>query len=411
MSLLLDALKHAEKNRANQAASLTEESPHGLELSPLTESRPPNESERVLAETQAMLRQRFDLTDSAKVAAKKRLFWSILQPLLLILMVFVAFFCLLRWVLTQHFPPISQPLVRESAAHFYSPASAVPVAVNADDEENLPTIAPELARLTLPFASPTVSESGVKPVSLPMAISPAASTAVKMIKQDAGATNPNFSYLSDLALPAVRNPASDIRVQLDNTLATAAHKTQQLALQNAYVSYQQGKLNDALEQYSQILKTQPDQRDALLGLALLSEKNNELDKSRQYYQRVIKTYPQDETAQAGLLRLQTNVTLSSLRATVQTQPLSHQAAANLATWYAEQDNWTEAQEWYFQAYQLQPQQPDYAYHLAVSLDHLKVKAAAQRYYQEALQLAAQTRGFSFSPDLVQQRLQFLAQEN
>ena len=60
---------------------------------------------------------------------------------------------------------------------------------------------------------------------------------------------------------------------------------------------------------------------------------------------------------------------------------------NLGNLYARQARWPEAEESYFAAYQADPENADYAYNLAVSLDHIEQRTAALSYYQRAIELA------------------------
>ena len=60
---------------------------------------------------------------------------------------------------------------------------------------------------------------------------------------------------------------------------------------------------------------------------------------------------------------------------------------SLGNLYADQSQWTQAQQSYFQAHHLEPDNPDYAYNLAVGLDHLRQNKLALNYYRRAEQLA------------------------
>ena len=55
--------------------------------------------------------------------------------------------------------------------------------------------------------------------------------------------------------------------------------------------------------------------------------------------------------------------------------------------FATQQRWAEAQQAYFQAHGLAPDNPDIAYNLAVALDHLGQRRPAASFYRQALRLA------------------------
>ncbi len=78
----------------------------------------------------------------------------------------------------------------------------------------------------------------------------------------------------------------------------------------------------------------------------------------------------------------------------------HFALGNL---YARQSRWSAAQQAYFRAYATEPDNADFIFNLAVSLDHLHQNKLAAQYYQMALSAAA-TRPGSFDRNQVQTRI-------
>ena len=66
--------------------------------------------------------------------------------------------------------------------------------------------------------------------------------------------------------------------------------------------------------------------------------------------------------------------------------------------------WAPAQQAYFQAYQLQPDNPDYAYNLAVGLEHLSQPKLALTYYRQALELGNMKGHAGFDSARVQERI-------
>ena len=74
--------------------------------------------------------------------------------------------------------------------------------------------------------------------------------------------------------------------------------------------------------------------------------------------------------------------------------------------YAAGARWAEAQQAYFDAHRLDAQNPDYAYNLAISLDHLNQDRQALIYYERALTLGS-LRASQFKPNEVRDRVQEL----
>ncbi len=78
----------------------------------------------------------------------------------------------------------------------------------------------------------------------------------------------------------------------------------------------------------------------------------------------------------------------------------------LGNMYGSQQRWNEAQKAYFNALKLKPQDADYAYNLAVSLDHIGQKDAAAQFYRRALDFSSRSRA-NFDSNLVAEHLEVL----
>ena len=85
------------------------------------------------------------------------------------------------------------------------------------------------------------------------------------------------------------------------------------------------------------------------------------------------------------------------------------ASFALGNLYAAQARWSDAQEAYFEAYSRAPENPDYAFNLAISLEHLGQRQPALNYYRQAVEVA-QSRPHGFDPAQAQSRIaELLAQ--
>ena len=97
--------------------------------------------------------------------------------------------------------------------------------------------------------------------------------------------------------------------------------------------------------------------------------------------------PRHAAAQAALLDLLGNTdgaaTESRLKTLIDRDP-SPQLYQTLGNLYADQKRWSDAQAAYFEAFRAAPDNADYAFNLAVSLDQLRQYAAALRYYEMAV---------------------------
>ena len=99
-------------------------------------------------------------------------------------------------------------------------------------------------------------------------------------------------------------------------------------------------------------------------------------------------------------------TESQLKLMIRDEPDSPYLNFALANAYGAQKRWQEAQRHYFLALQNNPDDPNYAYNLAVSLEHIAQPQSAITYYQRALENF--TNGLAtFNRDVVNQRLEIL----
>jgi len=158
-------------------------------------------------------------------------------------------------------------------------------------------------------------------------------------------------------------------------------------LSNAYQAYQTGAFSRARQSYFDALKHAPQNRDALLGLAAIAQRETP-EIAVQYYQRVVQFYPHDATAHTALAALNPadDNAESRLKFLLNAQPESASLNFALGNQYAAQARWNEAQQAFFQAHRLASDNPQFALNLAISLDHLGQPKPARQYYQLALQL-------------------------
>lgn len=200
-------------------------------------------------------------------------------------------------------------------------------------------------------------------------------------------------------------PAASIRI----TRGTQPNKVS-LDLQTAYADFQAGRLAQAETGYRQVLARDTDNRDARMGLAAIALRSGLLEAARAQYQAVLQRNPRDLTAHAALADLgqdRNANTESQLKSLLAEQPQSAPLHFALANLYAEQQRWPYAQQAYFEAQRLAPEHPDYAFNLAVSLEHLGQSKLALEYYRRAVQLAG-AHNAQFDLRAAQQRVTALS---
>lgn len=179
-------------------------------------------------------------------------------------------------------------------------------------------------------------------------------------------------------------------------------------LEKAYLTYRAGNLDEAQPLYQAMLAKDTHNADALLGLAAIAQQRGENMLSAHYYSRVLTLDPRNAVANAGMSALGADDEggenhLKSLLREQGNSAALHFALGNLLIG---QSRWSEAQQAYFNAYTLAPDNAEISYNLAVSLDHLGQSKLAAQYYQRALQLDAAN---SFDHAQVTRRIERLGQ--
>jgi Tfp pilus assembly protein PilF len=180
-------------------------------------------------------------------------------------------------------------------------------------------------------------------------------------------------------------------------------------LREAYAAYRIGDNQLALSLYNQVLEVDPANRNALLASAAINMQDGEIDAAIRDYQALLLANPKDSLAMSSLLAVSTyspQETESQLKLMIREEPNSPYLNFALANAYGAQKRWQEAQRHYFMALQNNPNDPNYAYNLAVSLEHISQPSSAITYYQRALENF--TNGLAtFNRDVVNQRLELL----
>jgi tetratricopeptide (TPR) repeat protein len=182
-------------------------------------------------------------------------------------------------------------------------------------------------------------------------------------------------------------------------------------LGQAYAALQSGQLDRARRDYSVVAGAEPKNIDALLGLAAIAVRIGDNEEATRRYLQVLEIDPRHALAQAGLIallgRADPQAAESRLRHLISLEPSAHLYFI-LGNLYADQSQWAAAQHAYFQAHHLEPANPDYAYNLAVGLEHVSQSRLALGYYRRAVELAAARGRANFSTSQAQERIGDLA---
>ena len=165
---------------------------------------------------------------------------------------------------------------------------------------------------------------------------------------------------------------------------------------SAYEAYNAGNDVEAQKLYKQVLQRDIRNVDALLGLGAIASRQGRIADANGWYSKVLEIEPRNGLAQSAMLDNQlqisaaqgnTQETESRLKNMLAKQPDDANLHIALGNYYAERNQWSSAQQAYFDAYSLNAS-ADNAFNLAVSLDHMGKPKLALPYYQRALELAS-----------------------
>jgi Tfp pilus assembly protein PilF len=207
---------------------------------------------------------------------------------------------------------------------------------------------------------------------------------------------------------AMRNTEKQTSLKLSSKASASAVDPTLLA---AYQAFNRGEDASAQQQYREVLKRDVRNVDALLGMAAIAQRQGRDADAAGWYQKVLDVEPQNSLAQSALASPQSNVDATSAESRVKNmlaqQPEAAHLHAALGNIYAEQNQWASAQGAYFDASRFEPKNADYAFNVAVSLEHMGKKNLALLQYQRALALLNELGGTSPDRATLEARIQAL----
>ncbi len=254
------------------------------------------------------------------------------------------------------------------------------------------------------------------PIATSSVIQPAASEAQQNTAQSTAASRPaepppagkTAASASTQAAAAASTEAPRNTIQVST--GTAEPQTNPLITQ-AYAALQSGKLDVSRQLYADAARSEPRSIDALLGLAAIAMQDGRAEEANRLYFSVLDLEPRNAYAQAGLIALMGRAdpvaAESRLKQLIAREPLPS-LYFTLGNLYGDQSRWSEAQQAYFRAHQLESSNPDYAYNLAVGLEHIGQPRLAANYYQRAVEQAKTRSRVGFNPVQAQERIRQLA---
>ena len=216
--------------------------------------------------------------------------------------------------------------------------------------------------------------------------------------------------------PAVPPPLPEEAARGGNTIVVSRGSPEPVLsplLAEGYAALQSNQLESARSLYQKMSSAEPKNVDALLGLAAIAARQGNTGEATRLYLQILELDPRHALAQTGLIallgRADPLAAESRLKQLIAREPSAY-LYFTLGNLYADQSQWASAQQAYFQAHHLEAANPDYAYNLAVALEHVSQPKLALGFYRRAVQLAAAKGRVNFNPAQVHDRIARLAQQ-
>jgi tetratricopeptide (TPR) repeat protein len=292
--------------------------------------------------------------------------------------------------------PKSAPVARVPPPAPPTDAEAAPGAEPSATPANAETAASAPAAAAAPGAAAAAKPAPAAAAGAP-ASAPTPSTFLRQGQATAAAKPPAAGAAPAATPPApVATTAAPPRAaaprapRLPITVTPPAFKANEV-LESAYAAFQRGEFDRARSDYQQVLMREANNRDALLGLAAIDVRTRDYATAELRYLKLLELDPRDTHANAALIALQGNIdpvqSQSRIKNLIAMQPEAKHLYFTLGNQYAAQARWAEAQDAYFKAFSAEPENADFAFNLAVSLDHLRQHKLASEYYRKAVSLA------------------------
>lgn len=298
------------------------------------------------------------------------------------------------------------PISNTASAPIAAADSAAPAAPVAASNTDINTTLAETTAATQPTAS-TADTSAAST----LASTPALAQSTPAIDPETGLYQLPLDADQSGTGPVTADSAPTIRISRSEPM-----RNPDMQVLNAWSAYQQGDYAAARILYQQLLARDPDNRDALLGVAATAMQQGDMLSARQTYNHLLGLNPRDVLARTGLLETTTALDPVQRETELKTLQLDYPDIAavsySLGNLYAGQQRWHDAQEAYYGALLIARTQeesgasPDYAFNLAISLERINQPEAALTFYREARTLAAQ-QAPGFDMTILDQRLRAL----
>lgn len=404
-------LEPASSNQETETAQVAAESYADLETSieKVTDGSPDKPNEPNSSESQDYSRRQTDEPlkviipekEEKKPSKKPKLFWFFIIALLSLLIICVLYFFFLQNTDTNKY---SSNLDYSQSRGFLGDTNAI----NTNSSQEKPDNTGNVSKPTLEKISSATGNSNL--LSSIQNITEAISeNTVETLSNVTGLlegdnNTANLTVEAEQAVPV-------FQISRSKTVKGASS-----SLSYAQDNVQGGESDAARMEYRELLRNQPTNRSALIGLAQLESKAGNAVLAKEQYEKLLQLNPQDPVAQVGLLESTQPYDVVAFEAELRTLASAHPRQAfipfKLGNLYASQNRWSDAKNMFESAlesaYQYAPKsvKPDYAFNLAVSLEKTGQPQRALEYYLIAKELS-ESSPVSFDSRILSRRIELL----
>lgn len=281
-----------------------------------------------------------------------------------------------------------------------------------------------------PGLSPLAEDSKLEPVTPAMdavSVDQPENLAFESAPRSTSSAVANEGLESALQIPTEEKLSSVVQAQENRASVTPTVDTERLKIARslrasqsneqviaAYSAYRRGEYDLAKSLYMRALEIRPQDVNALNGLAALALRDGDKEYAHELYSRALKLDPNNPTATTAIFQIEggvgTRVSESRLKLMLESggdPGLINFALGNL---YSKHQRWNDAQLAFFEAVKHRPDNADYLFNLAVSLDQMGQRKAAREYYQKAVS-AMDERAAGFNPADALARIQAIGQND
>lgn len=220
-------------------------------------------------------------------------------------------------------------------------------------------------------------------------------------------TSPDIQKLVMPNKPDAAYEAAGIKIEVRRPGLDTNHE-----LMRAYDTLMAGNVSEAVAIYRDILSVEPNNTEALFGLAATLHRSGVTDKARPLYARLLKINPQHREALNNYLSLvgdeAPESALLELERLRLRNPNFSPIPAQMGLLYAKTGNFLQARAALMSAIQLAPENLVYQYNLAIILDQYGEIADAAALYSSLLKADASGAPLPFDKETVQKRHNYIS---